>query len=102
MDNEEVTLLVMLDLSAAFDTIDHNILIDILKKDFGIVDNALQWFRSYLANKRQLVVIDRCEFSEFTVATRVPQGWLLFCLCCRYLASQRWFLNVYLVIVPCR
>ena len=74
MDNEEVTLLVMLDLSAAFDTIDHNILIDILKNDFGVVDSALQWFRSYLAIRKQQVVIDRCKSSEFMVATGVPQG----------------------------
>ena len=46
MDNGEVTLLVMLDMSAAFDTIDHNILIYTLKNDFGVVDNALKWFRS--------------------------------------------------------
>ena len=69
MDNEEVTLLVMLDMSAAFDTIDHNILIDILKNNFGVVDSALQWFRSYLANRKQQVVIDRCKSSEFMVAT---------------------------------
>ena len=74
MDNEEVTLLVMLDMSAAFDTIDHNILIDILKNDFGVVDSALQWFISYLANRKQQVVIDRCKSSEFMVATGVPQG----------------------------
>ena len=74
MDNEEVTLLVMLDMSAAFDTIDHNILIDILKDDFGVVDSALQWFRSYLANRKQQVVIDRCKSSKFMVATGVPQG----------------------------
>ena len=41
MDNEEVTLLVMVNMSAAFDTIDHNILIDILKNNFGVVDSAL-------------------------------------------------------------
>ena len=74
MDNEEVTLLVMLDMSAAFDTIDHNILIDILKNDFGVVDSALQWFISYLANRKQQNVIDRCKSSEFMVAAGVPQG----------------------------
>ena len=52
MDNVEVMLLVMLDMSAAFDTIDHNILIDILMNDFSVMDNALRWFRSYLANRR--------------------------------------------------
>ena len=74
MDNGEVTLLFMLDMSAAFDNIDHNILIDILMNDFGVVDNALRWFRSYLANRRQHVVIDRCISSEFVAATGVPQG----------------------------
>ena len=64
----------MLDMSAAFDTIDHNILIDILMNDFGVVDNALRWFRSYLANRREHVVIDRCISSEFVAATGVPQG----------------------------
>lgn len=60
IDNEEVSLLVMLDMSAAFDTIDDNIIIGILKNDFGIGDiNSLQWFRSNLANRRQRVFIDR-------------------------------------------
>ncbi len=62
----------MLVMSAAFDTIDHNIFIDILKIDFGVVDSALQWFRSYLANRQQHVVIDRCKSPEFMVATGLP------------------------------
>ena len=66
MDNREVTLLAMLDMSAAFDTIDHNILI--------VMGNALRWLRSYLANRKQDVVIDRCISSEFMAATGVPQG----------------------------
>ena len=68
MDNEEVTLLVMFDMSATFVTINHSILIDILKNDF------LQWFTSYLANRRQRVVIERCKSSEFIVPSGVPQG----------------------------
>ena len=74
IDNEVVTLLVMLDMSFAFESIDHNILIDILRNDFGLVDNGLQWLRLYLANRRQRVVIDRCKSSEFMVAIRVLQG----------------------------
>lgn len=68
--------------------IDHNILIDILKNNFGIIDNALQWFRTYLASRRQRVVIDRCKSFEFMVATGVPQGtfWVLFYFCCTCLA----------------
>ena len=45
-DDNKVVLLVLLDLSAAFDTIDHGILIDRLKTRFGINGTALQWFKN--------------------------------------------------------
>ena len=48
----------MLDLSAAFDTIDHNILLSRLCNVQGITDNALDWFRSYLISRIQHVVIE--------------------------------------------
>ena len=50
MNSQEVTLLVTLDLSAAFDTANHGILIDRLNKDVGIHGKALDWFKSYLTN----------------------------------------------------
>ena len=47
-ERKEVTAVIVLDMSAAFDTVDHDLLLDILQKRFGIADTALQWYQSYL------------------------------------------------------
>jgi exonuclease III len=61
MGNGEISMLVLLDLSAAFDTIDHNILINRLESRYGVSGSALKWFKSYLSNRSQSVVI-KCHF----------------------------------------
>ena len=48
MERQEVMALTTLDLSAAFDTVNHEILIEVLEHQFGITNLALSWFKTYL------------------------------------------------------
>ena len=66
--------LILLDLSAAFDTIDHAILLQRLDYGFGIKDTALQWIRSYMSGRQQSVVIDGIMSESCPLITGVPQG----------------------------
>ena len=54
-DIGQVGLLVLLDLSAAFDTIDHSLLTHQLEYQFGVTDGALTWFKSYLSDRSHRV-----------------------------------------------
>ena len=51
MDNNKVTALTLLDLSAAFDNIDHLLLLQLHHRHFGISDRALRWFKSYFSDR---------------------------------------------------
>ena len=59
LDAGSSAILLMLDLSAAFDTIDHDILLSRLCNVYGITGNALDWVRSYLTDRIQRVVIEK-------------------------------------------
>ena len=74
MDEQHVTLLVLLDLSAAFDTIHHDKLIGRLESDLGITDNALAWFKSYLSDRFQRVSVNGSLSDQFPLKQGVPQG----------------------------
>ncbi|KAL9979250.1 hypothetical protein ACROYT_G016884 [Oculina patagonica] len=77
IDNNCCVILLLLDLSAAFDTVDHRILLDRLSQRFGIVDNALEWFRSYLSDRHQVVKVNGSQSSRRKLRCGVPQGSVL-------------------------
>ena len=77
MDKGEVTALTLLDLSAAFDTIDHATLTDSLSDWYGISAQAQIWFSSYLQNRHQSVKIKDTFSYKVTLSYGVPQGSVL-------------------------
>ena len=74
MDSQRVTAVVALDLSAAFDTVDHAILLKILENTYGIKGGALQWFRDYLQNRQTRVLIRDTMSEDKDLPFSVPQG----------------------------
>ena len=80
LDNGNFCLGILMDLSKAFDTIDHVILLDKLSC-YGVRGIALNWFRSYLTSRKQCVVVDgvKSNFQEMTCG--VPRGSVLGIYC---------------------
>ena len=72
MGNKEVTLLVLLDLSVAFDTMEHSIFLNILQQDFGVVGTALNWIASFLSGPRQRIIVGDKTSDDFSDCTTVP------------------------------
>ena len=74
MNSQQVTLMVLLDLSAAFDTDNRDILLDRLDKDIGMRGVTLEWFRSYLSDRCQQVGIDGSLSNQRHLNCGVSQG----------------------------
>ena len=77
VDSEVGAILTLLDLSAAFDTIDHQKLLDLLNHSFGISGDTLRWFKSYPQERIQMVQIGSSTSEPVTLKYGVPQGSVL-------------------------
>ena len=75
-EDNKLTCGIFLDISKAFDTIDHNILLSKLYK-YGIRGNTLNWFMNYLSNRYQFVSINNTSSSFLRTECGVPQGSIL-------------------------
>ena len=76
MDEGKVTGLLFVDISKAFDSINHKVLLDKLKH-MGMSERSLQWFKSYLAERRQCVFINGQTSETQRITLGVPQGSIL-------------------------
>ena len=72
--NQNVVALVALDLSAAFDTVDHEVFLDVLSTRLGISRSAYNWFSSYLRPRSCLVEIENSQSSKKSLDFSVLQG----------------------------
>ena len=77
LDNKQAVVLLLLDLSAAFDTVCHTTLLKLLKSRYGITGKALTWMESYLTNRCQAVMINNHISSSRDLSFGVPQGSVL-------------------------
>ena len=76
MDSGRLTGAVFLDLSKAFDTVDHNLLLHKLES-VGLLDDAVNWFQSYLTNRKQRTSVGDTLSVAVPITVAVPQGSIL-------------------------
>ena len=82
INKKEVMCLVLLDLSAAFDSLEHSLILNRLKYRFGIVGKCLDWFKDYLSNRTQCVTVcdstgNTAELGKHILKQGIPQGSVL-------------------------
>ena len=88
LDDKSEVILVLLDLSAAFDTIDHEILVARLRTQFGFTGKVLEWFTSYLQDRCQRVVIGNAKSGSKQPSLWSPQRILFWGHCYSFYTSH--------------
>ena len=76
-DEKSASVVMLLDLSAAFDTVDHNLLLGILEKEIGLKGTVLSWFRSFLTGRSQRIRLGNTVSEVIEIRFGVPQGSVL-------------------------
>jgi hypothetical protein len=77
VDMGHVGALALLDMSSAFDTVDHDVLVGILQRRFGIQDLALDWFIDFVTDRTQSVIVNNIASAAHAITCGVPQGSVL-------------------------
>ena len=77
LDSGCCSILLLLDLSAAFDLVDHDELVSTLQYEIGLEDKVLKWFSSFLSNRTQYTNISGCQSERRSMKHGVPQGSVL-------------------------
>ena len=74
MEEQLVMAIVILDLLVAFDTVDHDLLLEVLEKRFGVTHNTKQWYCSYIKPRKFRVIIGKSKSEPRQLKCSVPQG----------------------------
>ena len=74
MKNKHITAVLIMDLSAAFDTVDHDLLLIVLHRKFGITNATLKWYNNFLKLRKSRVCINGSYSSELIMDFGLPQG----------------------------
>ena len=74
MEKQQITAVPIMDLSAAFNTVDHNLLLDVLQRNFGITNTTLEWYNNFLKSRKFRVCINGSYSSEWIMDFNLLKG----------------------------
>ena len=77
MEHQEITCLIAMDLTAAFDMVHHNILLNVLSSYYNISNTTLKWITSYLGDRQAYINVHNVESDMHLMDFSVPQGSIL-------------------------